>query len=124
MKTNIYATIFCAFLTFSGFQSYAQTKQGDNNRIDNQQVKIDPKAPKKTNTEKEVEESLQKAAQATERAAEKLKVVIEQKADKVAKASKPYMENFLIATSNLIEKLAVEIEKMVDEKPVKNKSDR
>lgn len=124
MKTYVYATVFCVFLTFVAFQSYAQTKQSDNNPIDNQQVKTDPKAPKKTNTEKEVEESLQKAAQATERAAEKLKVVIEQKADKVAKASKPYMENFLIATSNLIEKLAVEIEKMVDEKPIKNKSDR
>ncbi len=124
MKTYIYATIFCTFLTFVTYQSYAQTKQDNNNPIDNQQVKIDPKAPKKTNSEKEVEESLQKAAQATERAAEKLKVVIEQKADKVAKVSKPYVENFLIATSNLIEKLAVEIERMVDEKPVKNKSDK
>ncbi|GAB3027829.1 hypothetical protein GCM10027051_35990 [Niabella terrae] len=61
-------------------------------------------------TEKELNESLEKAAAAAEKAAERLKVVIEDRSKKIAKSSKPYVESFLIATANLIEKLATELE--------------
>lgn len=69
-----------------------------------------------TYNKRRVDESLNRAAEAASRAAEKLQVVIEDKAQRIARESQPAIENFLIATSNLIEKLATEISRAVDEK--------
>lgn len=103
----------------------AQTSPEQPTPIENQRdIKKKPTDTPKTAREKEVEESLERAAEAAANAAEKLKVVIEDKADKIAKSSKPYIENFLIATSNLIEKLSIEIEKAVEEKPVKREKQK
>ncbi len=116
-------TILIMFVAVGSLQ--AQTSPEQPNPIENQRdIKKKPTDTPKTAREKEVEESLERAAEAAANAAEKLKVVIEDKADKIAKSSKPYIENFLIATSNLIEKLSIEIEKAVEEKPVKREKQK
>ncbi|MBZ4191065.1 hypothetical protein [Niabella beijingensis] len=64
-------------------------------------------------TQQELEESLAKAAAAAEKAAGKIRVIVENKADKLAKTSQPYIESLATSTARLIEKLAGELEKMV-----------
>lgn len=66
---------------------------------------------------KELEASLAKAAAAAERAADKIRNIIENKADKLAKSSQPYVDSLAASTASLIEKLAQELDKMVDTAP-------
>lgn len=126
MHRSIRFSLFVILIMFVAVGSLqAQTSPEQPNPIENQRdIKKKPTDTPKTAREKEVEESLERAAEAAANAAEKLKVVIEEKADKIAKSSKPYIENFLIATSNLIEKLSIEIEKAVEEKPVKREKQK
>lgn len=124
MKTIIKSAFIALCILFVANNIYAQLNRDDKKVVVNQTIKKDPTISNRSNSERDVEESLQKAADATERAAEKLKIIIEDKADKIARSSKPYVDNFLIATSNLIEKLAIEIEKMMDEKPVNRSPER
>ncbi len=126
MHRSIRFSLFVILIMFVAVGSLqAQTSPEQPNPIENQRdIKKKPTDTPKTAREKEVEESLERAAEAAANAAEKLKVVIEDKADKIAKSSKPYIENFLIATSNLIEKLSIEIEKAVEEKPVKREKQK
>lgn len=126
MHRSIRFSLFTSLIMFVAVGSLqAQTSPEQPTPIENQRdIKKKPTDTPKTAREKEVEESLERAAEAAANAAEKLKVVIEDKADKIAKSSKPYIENFLIATSNLIEKLSIEIEKAVEEKPVKREKQK
>lgn len=82
----------------------------------------DPRTEPKSETMKEAEKNIEKAAESIQRSAEKIRVVIEDRADRLAKTSQPAIETFIVASSNLIEKIATELEKMVNEKPVKKSS--
>ncbi len=75
--------------------------------------------PHKPDPMKEAEKNIEQAAASIQRSAEKIKVVVEDRADKIAKTSQPAIESFLVASSNLIEQIARELEKMVSEKPAK-----
>ncbi|WP_018627493.1 hypothetical protein [Niabella aurantiaca] len=68
-----------------------------------------------TKSSKELEESLAKAAAAAEKAAGKIRVIVEQKASNLAKTSQPYIDSLAASTASLIEKLALELEKIADE---------
>lgn len=114
--------ILVASFNYAGAQSNTNSthvQKNDSSYYSNGYPKSDNKQPNPVKVSDRVDESLSKAAEAASRAAEKLQVVIEKKADKIAKESQPYIENFLLATSDLIEKLANEISKAVDEKPAR-----
>ncbi len=64
-----------------------------------------------------LDESLLKAADAAEKAASKMKNVVENKADKLAKASQPYLESLMVATTGLLDKLTAELDRIGSEKP-------
>lgn len=72
-----------------------------------------------TKSSKELEASLAKAAAAAEKAAGKIRVIVEQKASNLAKTSQPYIDSLAASTASLIEKLARELEKIADEPPAK-----
>jgi hypothetical protein len=64
-----------------------------------------------------LDESLLKAADAAEKAASKMKNVVENKAGKLAKASQPYLESLMVATTGLLDKLTAELDRIGSEKP-------
>ncbi|MFV0604256.1 MAG: hypothetical protein ACK5NK_00315 [Niabella sp.] len=111
MQKLISACILAAFLLLFQATGYSQAEPRNQN---NKTVITNEKEPIS-----EADIKLDKAVASLQRSAEKIKVVIEDKADRIAKNSQPAIENFLIASSELIEKLATEIEKILDEKPVK-----
>lgn len=72
--------------------------------------------------EQDLEKSLIKAAAAAERAAGKIRGIVEIKADKLAKTSEPYIESLAASAASLFEKLANELDKMTtDDKPAVKK---
>lgn len=61
--------------------------------------------------------SLEKAAVAAEKAAGRIKNAVENNADKLAKVSQPYIESLMVSAAGLLEKLANELDKAIEEKP-------
>ncbi|MCF3108521.1 hypothetical protein LL912_07005 [Niabella sp. CC-SYL272] len=103
--------LFVTGLTMAGQSQTAKDISGQ---------KPAPETPGNTDSTgggKELEASLAKAAAAAERAAGKIRSIIENKADKLAKSSQPYVDSLASSTANLIEKLARELDQMVDANP-------
>ncbi|AHF17378.1 hypothetical protein [Niabella soli] len=72
--------------------------------------------------EQDLEKSLTKAAAAAEKAAGKIRGIVETKADKLAKTSEPYIESLAASAASLFEKLANELDKMTDDKQATKKT--
>ena len=116
MKKILSPLFILIAVIFFATGTYAQTE----NRPDDSRAKQDKEQPVVQNEPiKEAEKSLEKAAESIQRSAEKIKVVVEDRADRIARVSQPAIESFLVASSNLIEQIAKELERMVSEKPVK-----
>lgn len=87
------------------------------------QVATDPTQQKtvvknKTTSETDsLQASLEKAAVAAEKAAGRIKNAVENNADKLAKVSQPFIESLLVSAAGLLEKLANELDKAIEEKP-------
>lgn len=111
--TAVFIMTMLAFFNNAGAQTKKEEKTLDTTHTS--PVSKNKETAKDRDATDQAAESLEKAAASAQRAAEKLKVVIENKADKMAKTSQPVIENFLSATANLIEKLSLQIEQMVDE---------
>lgn len=120
MKVYLQAA-FLAIAVFVASSLYAQTSD-----MSSEPAVIEEKPKKEVKSEpvKQAERNMEKAAESIQRSAEKIKVVIEDKADRLAKTSQPAIESFLVASSNLIEKIAIELENLLNEKqPVKRSSE-
>ena len=119
MKKFIHYSIFACglFLFTTNIQAQSNEKQIED-KPNREKVENKRQAPER-DAVSEAEKNLEKAAESIQRSAEKIKIVVEDRADKIAKTSQPAIESFLIASSNLIEKIALELEKMLSEKPVK-----
>lgn len=122
MKQIFYSTFIAAGLSVFGLNAQAQTTENRDEKIESKKEVEQPRPETKTEPIKEAERNMEKAAESIQRSAEKIKVVVEDRADRIAKVSQPAIESFLVASSNLIEKIAAELEKMVNEKPVKKSS--
>lgn len=118
MKKYIQSVFIVATIFVFSSTVQAQSTEKADPQIEQQK----PRNDHKTDAVKEAEINIEKAAESIQRSAEKIKIVIEDKADRIAKNSQPAIESFLVASSNLIEKIAIELEKMLNEKPSKKSS--
>lgn len=100
----------------------AQTTENKDVKVETKKEAEKQASETKTDGVKEAGKNIEKAAESIQRSAEKIKVVVEDKANKLAKTSQPAIESFLVASSGLIEKIAAELEKMVNEKSSKKSS--
>ncbi|WP_300599470.1 hypothetical protein [Niabella sp.] len=114
MKNYSKPFLLLLFVTGAALAGGAQTTKEANRQ---KPVAAMPSNTDSTSSGKELEASLAKAAAAAERAADKIRNIIENKADKLAKTSQPYVDSLAAATASLIEKLARELDKMVDTPP-------
>lgn len=119
MKRVFYAAFIAAGILVFSSNVQAQTTEIKDNKVETRKEVEKPRPEAKTDPMREAERNMENAAESIQRSAEKIRVVVEEKADRIAKVSQPAIESFLVASSNLIEKIAAELEKMVNEKPAK-----
>lgn len=122
MKRVFYTAFLTAGLFMFSSNVQAQTTEATDNKTETKKEVEKPISQTQSDPMKEAGRNMEKAAESIQRSADKIKIVIEDRADRIAKTSQPAIESFLVASSNLIEKIAVELEKMVNEKPVKKSS--
>lgn len=112
---KIFLPAMMAFCVFTAGNLAAQTTD---NKPETHVEQEKPPA-QKSDALKEAEKNMEEAAASIQRSAQKIKAVVEERADKLAKTSQPAIESFLVASSSLIEQIARELEKMTSEKPAK-----
>lgn len=122
MKRVFYTAFLTAGLFMFSSNVQAQTTEATDNKTETKKEAQKPISQTQSDPMKEAARNMEKAAESIQRSADKIKIVIEDRADRIAKTSQPAIESFLVASSNLIEKIAVELEKMANEKPVKKSS--
>jgi|GEM_PF-6574838 len=109
-----YAKSAFIFLMAAGIATAGRAQSTDDSTTQHP-VAVTPSRTDSSRTQQALEASLSKAAAAAEKAAGKIKIIVENKADKLAKTSQPYIESLAASTASLIEKLAQELEKVVDD---------
>ncbi|MGJ7031722.1 hypothetical protein [Niabella hirudinis] len=102
------------FLMAAGAVITGQAQSAADSTVQHPVAAASPAGTDSLKSQKELEASLSKAAAAAEKAAGKIKIIVENKADKLAKTSQPYIQSLAASTASLIEKLAQELEKIAD----------